>query len=126
MIISVSCHIWNEKTRADNCKLSRAYADGEDIISSNQTNLAIKGIIAIGAMSKMSLFAGKYADADRYSVCINLSDTIQYSEIDQAIEYNRTPLRWMENGRVRQWPAPPRDIWRLGQVVDIRLQSICW
>ena len=93
MIISVSCHIWNEKTRADNCKLSRAYADGEDIISSNQTNLAIKGIIAIGAMSKMSLFAGKYADADRYSVCINLSDTIQYSEIDQAIEYNRTPLR---------------------------------
>jgi hypothetical protein len=43
----------------------------------NQTNLAIKGIIAIGAMSKMSSFAGEEADADRYSVCIDLSDTIQ-------------------------------------------------
>ena len=93
MIISVSCHFWNGQARADNFKLSRADADGEGILSSNQTNLAIKGIIAIGAMSKMSLFAGKYADADRYSVCINLSDTIQYSEIDQAIENNRTPLR---------------------------------
>ncbi len=44
---------------------------------SNQTNLAIKGIIAIGAMSKMSLFAERNADADGYSVCINLSHTIQ-------------------------------------------------
>jgi hypothetical protein len=44
---------------------------------SNQTNLAIKGIIAIGAMSKMSSFAEMNADADRYSVRINLSHSVQ-------------------------------------------------
>ena len=44
---------------------------------SNQTNLAIKGIIAIGAMSKMSLFAERNTDADGYSVRINLSHTVQ-------------------------------------------------
>jgi hypothetical protein len=35
---------------------------------SNQTNLAIKGIIAIEAMSKMSSVVKQIADADSYSV----------------------------------------------------------
>ena len=37
-------------------------------------NLAIKGIIAIGAMSKMSSVIGQIADANHYSVCTNPSD----------------------------------------------------
>ena len=40
----------------------------------NRTNLAIKGIIAIGAMSNMSLAIGRVADAEKYHVCINRSD----------------------------------------------------
>jgi hypothetical protein len=43
----------------------------------NQTNLAIKGIIAIGAMSKMSSLAGKRADADHYSVRMDVVDVVQ-------------------------------------------------
>jgi hypothetical protein len=35
---------------------------------SNQTNLAIKGIIAIEAMSKMSSVLKQEADASKYSV----------------------------------------------------------
>jgi hypothetical protein len=58
----------------DNCKLgstsiddwdgtdNAAYKSGIDI------NVAIKGIIAIGAMSKMSSAAGHVADANKYSV----------------------------------------------------------
>ncbi len=46
--------------------LHRSSADGLTI--SNQTNLAIKGIIAIKAMSKMSAVVKKTADADKYSV----------------------------------------------------------
>jgi hypothetical protein len=37
---------------------------------SNQTNLAIKGIIAIEAMSKMSSVVKQTGDATKYSVCI--------------------------------------------------------
>ncbi|KAI9464136.1 hypothetical protein BJY52DRAFT_1115258 [Lactarius psammicola] len=40
-------------------------ADG--LTTSNQTNLAIKGIIAIKAMSKMSSVVNQTADADKYS-----------------------------------------------------------
>jgi len=39
-----------------------------------KANLAIKGIIAIGAMSKMSSVVGQIADANHYSVCIDPSD----------------------------------------------------
>jgi len=62
----------------DDYKRDRSDIDGENnAYYSNQTNLAIKGIIAIAAMSKMSSFAERNDDADRYSVCINLSDTVQ-------------------------------------------------
>ena len=41
----------------------------EDPSPNNQTNLAIKGIIAIEAMSAMSLAAGNIDDANKYKVC---------------------------------------------------------
>ena len=50
----------------------RLEADGvpdDDSFPSNKTNLAIKGIIAIEAMSAMSLAAGEEADASKYKVC---------------------------------------------------------
>ena len=37
-------------------------------MTDNQTNLAIKGIIAIKAMSKMSSIVGQAPDVDKYSV----------------------------------------------------------
>ena len=40
----------------------------------DKSNLAIKGIIAIEAMSKMSSVVGRIADANHYSVRIDLSD----------------------------------------------------
>jgi hypothetical protein len=46
-------------------------------IMGNQINLAIKGIIAIGAILKMSSFAGKRANADHYSVCMDMVDMVQ-------------------------------------------------
>ena len=44
----------------------RSSADG--LTADNQTNLAIKGIIAIKAMSKMSSILNRSADVDKYSV----------------------------------------------------------
>ena len=49
-----------------NDDLHRSAADGLTI--NNQTNLAIKGIIAIKAMSNMSSIVNKTADVDKYSV----------------------------------------------------------
>ncbi|KAH8981400.1 hypothetical protein EDB86DRAFT_2812964 [Lactarius hatsudake] len=43
----------------------RSSADG--LTTNNQTNLAIKGIIAVEAMSKMSSIVKRTADADKYS-----------------------------------------------------------
>ena len=45
---------------------TRSSADG--LTTNNQTNLAIKGIIAIKAMSKMSSIFNQTADVDKYSV----------------------------------------------------------
>jgi len=44
---------------------------------SNQTNLAIKGIIAIEAMSKMSSVVKQEADVDKYSVRKSLLYALQ-------------------------------------------------
>ncbi len=40
----------------------------------NQTNLAIKGIITIKAMSQISSFVNKTTDFDKYSVRADLLD----------------------------------------------------
>ena len=49
-----------------NDHLYRSSADG--LTADNQTNLAIKGIIAIKAMSKMSSILNRSVDVDKYSV----------------------------------------------------------
>ncbi len=46
--------------------LHRYSADG--LSTDNQTNLAIKGIIAIKAMSQMSSFVNNTTDFEKYSV----------------------------------------------------------
>jgi hypothetical protein len=50
----------------------RFSADG--LSGDNQTNLAIKGIIAIEAMSKMSSIVSRASDVDKYSVRAGLLD----------------------------------------------------
>jgi hypothetical protein len=55
-----------------NDHLYRFSADG--LMTDNQTNLAIKGIIAIEAMSKMSSIVSQASDVDRYSVRAGLLD----------------------------------------------------
>ena len=52
--------------------LFRSSADG--LTANNQTNLAIKGIIAIEAMSKMSSIFNRSSDVEKYSVREDLSD----------------------------------------------------
>jgi hypothetical protein len=59
---------WVDRLRiTDNCWWRRSSADNLSV--NNQTNLAIKGIIAIKAMSNMSSVVNKTADANKYSVC---------------------------------------------------------
>ena len=53
----------------------RSSADG--LSTNNQTNLAIKGIIAIQAMSKMSSIVKQAADVDKYSVRANLLHVVR-------------------------------------------------
>ena len=52
----------------------RSSADG--LTTNNQTNLAIKGIIAIKAMSKMSSVVNQVADAEKYNVCVDVLDAL--------------------------------------------------
>ena len=60
------------------CELGRLDPNEVQADSSpnNLTNLAIKGIIAIKAMSAMSLAAGNIDDANKYRVCNASSNTI--------------------------------------------------
>ena len=59
----------------DNGRLRRSSADGLSV--SNQTNLAIKGIIAIEAMSKMSAVVSQSGDANKYSVCTDILHAVE-------------------------------------------------
>ena len=52
----------------------RASADG--LSTNNQTNLAIKGIIAIRAMSQMSAVVKEIADVKKYSVRADLLNVV--------------------------------------------------
>jgi len=57
---------------------------------SNQTNLAIKGIVAIRAMSEISKLLGQQEASDRYKVCQNIrSVDRQYRLIGAYTEYCR-------------------------------------
>lgn len=56
----------------------RQPSSSDEITSMNQTNLALKGIIGIGAMARISSFMGMNDDASSYEVrlmrqCIDLS-----------------------------------------------------
>ena len=48
---------------------SRSTSKSDGVLANNQTNLSLKGIIAIGAMAKISAVIGKMDDANRYQVC---------------------------------------------------------
>ena len=63
-------------------------------MADNQTNLAIKGIIAIKAMSKMSLIVNQTHDVDKYSVRAGLLDDA--CKIDWLLEYSCESLCPME------------------------------
>lgn len=52
---------------ADSGKWHRSSGDGLSV--GNQTNLAIKGIIGIQAMSEMCSILGQVTEANNYSVC---------------------------------------------------------
>lgn len=54
--------------------ICRVSADGET--TNAQVNLAIKGIIAIKAMSKLSQALGRSDDATRYSVSLQFSKLV--------------------------------------------------
>ena len=74
----------------------------------DKSNLAIKGVIAIGAMSKMSSVVGRIADANHYSVCIDLSDISD--ETDWPVEYKYRPIYPMEDACVGWRQAHPSSI----------------
>jgi hypothetical protein len=78
----------DERLSIENGKPDRIDADEipEDVSPNNQTNLTIKGIIAIRAMSAMSLAAAHIDDANKYKVC-NSSSTIIHFGVDPPIGY---------------------------------------
>jgi len=74
----------SEPPSIENRKPDRS--DADDIqVDFSPSNLAIKGIIAIRAMSSMSLAAGHIDDANKHKVFSSSSNT--YSEIDPPIEH---------------------------------------
>ena len=79
---------------------------------SNQTNLAIKGIIAIEAMSKMSSVVKQTDDTDKYSVCAS-------SFVCHAAHLlvRRVQLRHStSNGRALDWAATSISLRRMGKL----------
>jgi hypothetical protein len=58
-----------------NDRQHRSSADG--LTADNQTNLAIKGIIAIKAMSKMSSVVKQTSDAEKYNVRADALEVLQ-------------------------------------------------
>jgi hypothetical protein len=61
---------------ADNLNDPRHRSSADGLTTNNQTNLAIKGIIAIQAMSKMSSVVNQTADAEKYNVRANVLDAL--------------------------------------------------
>jgi hypothetical protein len=70
---------------------------------SNQTNLAIKGIIAIQAMTKMSAVVGEGADVNKYTV--SATRLCFMSNINSFVAYCYAPLCAMEEPCIEQRPA---------------------
>ena len=52
--------------------MNRRTSASDGAFAANQTNLALKGIIAIGAMAAISLTVGQVEDASHYQVYFNI------------------------------------------------------
>ena len=61
---------------ANNLNISQHRSSADGLTTNNQTNLAIKGIIAIKAMSKMSSVVNQAADAEKYNVCVDVFNAL--------------------------------------------------
>ena len=88
----------------------------------NQTNLAIKGIIAIQAMSKMASVVNRTDDVNKYAVCTG-SLGIMSSHINSHVECCWESVRSVEEPCIEQRQASPCCVWANG-FVDFGLQSI--
>ena len=72
--------------------------DADGLANTNRTNLAIKGIIAIKAMSEISQALGKSQDAETYSV---RHLVIGYGLVIPVLIYSSPqPMRTSNNGRL--------------------------
>ena len=58
--------------------MTHCRSSADNLTINNQTNLAIKGIIAIEAMSKMSSVVKQTDDTNKYSVCIGRFFVLHY------------------------------------------------
>ena len=75
----------------------RRTSESDGVVAVNQTNLALKGIIGIGAMAKISAVVGKTDDASRYQV--RTLHVIIYGWI-QCIILRALRIDMPSNGRV--------------------------
>ena len=98
-------------------------SSADDLTVNNQTNLAIKGIIAIQAMSKMASVVKKIEDVNKYTVCTG-SLYFMSSDKNSPVECCCESLRPMEESCIEQRPASPCSV-RADEFVDFGLQSIC-
>ena len=93
----------------DNGRWPRHSADNLSV--NNQTNLAIKGIIAIEAMSKMSSVVNRTDDANKYAVCIDPLYTIQWHSFLCRVQLQVS----ISSGRELHWPATSISLQRMGK-----------
>ena len=116
---SVCCLHWCT-SNADIGQWHRSSADGLSV--SNQTNLAIKGIIGIQAMSKMCSILGQVTEAKNYSVR-TIYLLLLYCGIDALADCSCTTVWPMEGRCIRQRPALACGVWTT-RLMDARLQFI--
>lgn len=67
----------------------RVASISDGISGANQTNLALKGIIGIGAMAKIGGYAGIQSDQSHYQVRIPKRKIVSHLLINQLLEYYR-------------------------------------
>ena len=104
----------------DNGWWCRSSAD--NLTVNNQTNLAIKGIIAIQAMSKMASAINRTDDVNKYTVRTG-SLYVMSGDINRPVECCCKSLRSMEESCIERRPASPCSLWA-NEFVDFGLQSI--
>ena len=105
----------------DNGWWRRSSAD--NLTVNNQTNLAIKGIIAIQAMSKMASVVNRADDVNKYAVCAG-SLYVVSNHINSPVGCCCKSLLPMEGLCIGHRPASPCSVWA-NEFMDFGLQSIC-